>query len=166
LAKVERQKGAAAMTREIDQVLDNLKSVCERIAGGSYGDLDDLFEMTSAPDLPGVVNELAEAFASMAVQIEAREFRLTEMLADLNEANRQLAEAHKQISSENAILRDQVQKLRIEIDVTRRDKEVSEIADSDYFQSLRTKALEMRERYKTEHRQGGDATVEARKPAP
>ena len=154
------------MIAEIDQILDNLKSVCERIAGGSYGDLDDLFEMTSAPNLPPVVNELAEAFASMAVQIEAREFRLTEMLADLNEANRQLAEAHKQISSENAVLRDQVQKLRIEIDVTRRDKEVSEIADTDYFQTLRTKALEMRERYKVERGQNGATAVEAQKPAP
>ena len=154
------------MTTEIDQVLDNLKGVCERIAGGSYGDLDDLFEMTTAPDLPAVVNELAEAFASMAVQIEAREFRLTEMLADLNEANRQLAEAHKQISSENAVLRDQVQKLRIEIDVSRRDKEVSEIADTDYFQSLRSKALEMRERYKTDRGQSAETNAEARKPAP
>ena len=141
------------MPAEVDQLLDNLKNVCGRIAEGEYGDLDDLFLMTGATDLPPVINELAEAFASMAVQVEAREFRLNEMLADLNEANRQLAEAHKQISSENAVLRDQVQRLRIEIDYTRRDKEVSEIAETDYFQTLRRRAQEMRERFKMERGQ-------------
>jgi enamine deaminase RidA (YjgF/YER057c/UK114 family) len=140
------------MTLEIDHVLDNLKRVCERIASGQYDDLDDLFAMTSAADLPLVVNELAEAFASMTVQVEAREFRLTEMLADLNEANRQLAEAHRKISSENEVLRDQVQRMRIEIDVSRRDKEVSEIEGTDYFQTLRSRAQEMRGRYKEKSR--------------
>jgi hypothetical protein len=118
------------------------------VAEGHYDDLDALFTMTSAPHLPAVVHDLAEAFASMAVQVEAREFRLTEMLADLNEANRQLAEAHKKIASENEVLRDQVQRLRIEIDTSRRDKEVSEIAETDYFQTLRSRAQEMRARHK------------------
>lgn len=138
------------MPAEADQLLDKLKTVCGRVAEGHYDDLDDLFVMTGASDLPPVINELAEAFASMAVQVEAREFRLNEMLAQLNEANRQLAEAHKLISSENAVLRDQVQRLRIEIDYSRRDKEVSEIAETDYFQTLRSKAQEMRGRFKTE----------------
>jgi hypothetical protein len=137
------------MPAEVDQLLENLKNVCGRIAEGEYGDLEDLFLMTSATDLPPVINELAEAFASMAVQVEAREFRLNEMLADLNEANRQLGEAHKLIASENAVLRDQVQRLRIEIDTSRRDKEVSEIAETDYFQTLRSRAQEMRGRFKT-----------------
>jgi hypothetical protein len=134
----------------IEHSLERLKGVCERIAGGQYEDLDDLFDMTAADDLPQVVGELAEAFASMAVQVEAREFRLTEMLAELNEAHRQLGEAHKKVSSENVDLRGQVERLRIEIDVGRRDKEVSDIAESDYFQMLRTKAGEMRSRYRRE----------------
>jgi hypothetical protein len=138
------------MPAEADQLLDNLKGVCGRIAEGDYGDLDNLFLMTGSTDLPLVINELAEAFASMAVQVEAREFRLNEMLAELNEANRQLGEAHKLIASENAVLRDQVQRLRIEIDYSRRDREVSEIADTDYFQTLRSRAQEMRGRFKVE----------------
>jgi hypothetical protein len=133
-----------------DRLLDELKLVCGRVAEGHYGDLDALFTMTAASDIPVVIGDLAEAFASMAVQVEAREFRLTEMLAELNEANRQLAEAHRRIASENEVLRDQVQRLRIEIDVTRRDKEVSEIAETDYFQSLRTRAREIRERFKAD----------------
>jgi hypothetical protein len=136
------------MSAQTDQLLERLKFVCERVAEGHYGDLDDLFTMTAASDIPLVISDLAETFAGMAVQVEAREFRLTEMLAELNEANRQLAEAHRQIASENEVLRDQVQRLRIEIDVGRRDKEVSEIAESDYFQTLRTRAREIRERFK------------------
>jgi hypothetical protein len=138
------------MSTEADQLLEKLKSICERIAEGDYGDLDDLFIMTGSTDQPAVISQLAEAFASMAVQVEAREFRLNEMLAELNEANRQLGEAHKLIASENAVLRDQVQRLRIEIDYSRRDKEVSEIAETDYFQTLRSRAQEMRGRFKTE----------------
>jgi hypothetical protein len=136
------------MAADMDQILGSLKGVCGRVAEGHYDDLEALFTMTSAPHLPTDVNDLAEAFASMAVQVEAREFRLNEMLAELNEANRQLAEANKKVASENAVLRDQVQRLRIEIDVSRRDKEVSEIAETDYFQTLRSRAQEMRARHK------------------
>ena len=138
------------MPARTNKLLEKLKIVCGRVAEGEYGDLDDLFTMTAASDIPAVISDLAEAFASMAVQVEAREFRLTEMLAELNEANRQLAEAHRQIASENQVLRDQVQRLRIEIDVSRRDKEVSEIAESDYFQTLRARAKEIRDRFKGE----------------
>jgi hypothetical protein len=136
------------LAREIEHSLERLKGICERIAGGRYEELDDLFDMTAAPDLPDVVNSLAEAFAGMVVQVEAREFRLTEMLADLNEAHRQLGEVHKKVASENAGLRHEVQQLRIEIDHGRRDKEVTEIAETDYFQMLRSRAQEMRGRYK------------------
>lgn len=136
------------MSADIEPTLERLKQVCEKIAGGQYEDLDDLFAMTAEADLPLVVNELAEAFASMTVQVEAREFRLTEMLADLNEAHRQLGVSHQKVSSENDGLRSEVQRLRIEIDHQRRDKEVSEIAETDYFQMLRGRAQEMRSRYK------------------
>ena len=143
------------MAAEIEQVLGSLKGVCARVAEGHYDDLDALFSMTSAPDLPAIVHDLAEAFASMAVQVEAREFRLNEMLDELNESNRQLEEAHKKIASENAVLRDQVQRLRIEIDTGRRDKEVTEIAETDYFQTLRSRAQEMRARNKLAGKNSG-----------
>jgi methyl-accepting chemotaxis protein len=136
------------MTVETDLLLTRLKSVCERLAQGEYDDLDDLFSITGAEEAPQVVRDLAEAFASMAVQIEGREFRLTETLAELNEAHRQLGEANKRISHENEELRDEVHKLRIEIDVGKRDREVSEIVESDYFQSLRARAAEMRGRFR------------------
>ena len=43
-------------------------------------------------------------------------------------------------------LRRQVEELKIEIDEVKRQKQVSEIVDSDFFQDLRTKARTMRER--------------------
>jgi hypothetical protein len=128
------------------------------VAKGEYDDLDDLFALTGAGEAPMLIRDLAEAFASMAVQVEGREFRLNEMLSDLNEANRQLAEAHKIIASENDVLRDQVQRLRIEIDYAKRDREVSEIVESDYFQALRTRARDMRGRFNGEKPKTGGAS--------
>jgi len=43
-------------------------------------------------------------------------------------------------------LRQQIQQLRIEIDEAKRQKQVSEIVDTDFFQELRSKARAMRER--------------------
>ena len=43
-------------------------------------------------------------------------------------------------------LRQQIQQLRIEVDEVKRQKQVSEIVDSDFFQGLRSKARNMRER--------------------
>lgn len=134
---------------DLDPLLDDLKRVCERIAKGNYDELDDLFAMTGNSELPIVINELAEAFSSMAVQIEAREYRLQEMLADLRESHRQLSEVHKATLSENETLRGTVAKLRIEIDQTKRDEEVAEITDTSYFQMLQSRAKELRARRKT-----------------
>jgi hypothetical protein len=43
-------------------------------------------------------------------------------------------------------LKQQVQTLKIEIDKARKEKEVAEITESEYFQNLQKQAKEMRER--------------------
>ena len=43
-------------------------------------------------------------------------------------------------------LRQEIQQLRIEIDETRRQHEVSAIVDTDFFQALQSKARTMRKR--------------------
>ena len=53
-------------------------------------------------------------------------------------------------------LRRQIQQLRIEIDEVKRQKQVSEIVDTDFFQDLRAKARSMRQR----HSKGGDLAEE------
>jgi HAMP domain-containing protein len=53
-------------------------------------------------------------------------------------------------------LRRQVEELKIEIDEVKRQKQVSEIVDSDFFQDLQARAREMRQR----GRRGGEARGE------
>jgi hypothetical protein len=43
-------------------------------------------------------------------------------------------------------LRQEIQQLRIEIDEARRQQQVSEIVDTDFFQDLRSKARDLRRR--------------------
>lgn len=131
-----------------DRFLAALKDVCERVARGDYANLDDLFALTGQSDAPEVVRELAEAFGSMAVQVEGREFHLSQLLQELGETNRQLEDAQRRLASENVVLRDQVQRMQIEIDQGRKEREVSEIIETDYFQTLQSRAREMRSRHR------------------
>lgn len=124
-----------------------LRDLCGELARGDYDNIDSLFAMTSDAEAPETVRELAEAFGSMAVQIEAREFRLGEMLAELKEANRRLEDANRNIASENADLKTQVQRLVIEIDQTRKEREVAGIVETDYFRALQERAQAMRQRH-------------------
>ena len=126
-----------------------LRDLCGELARGDYDNIDSLFAMTADADAPETVRELAEAFGSMAVQIEAREFRLGEMLAELKEANRRLEDANRNITSENADLKTQVQRLAIEIDLTRKEREVEAIVETDYFKALQERAQAMRQRHGT-----------------
>lgn len=131
-----------------DPFVRRLGELCGELARGDYADIDDLFAMTADGDAPEAVRALAEAFGSMAVQIEAREFRLSGMLAELKEANRRLEEANRSISHENADLKTQVQRLVIEIDEARRQHEVAEIVETDYFRALQERAQAMRRRHR------------------
>ncbi|CAD5294070.1 conserved hypothetical protein [Bosea sp. 62] len=124
-----------------------LRDLCGELARGDYDNIDSLFAMTADAEVPETIRELAEAFGSMAVQIEAREFRLGEMLAELKEANRRLEDANRNIASENANLKTQVQRLVIEIDQTRKEREVAGIVETDYFRALQERAQAMRQRH-------------------
>lgn len=131
---------------ETSEFQRRLRDLCGELARGDYGKIDSLFAMTIDAGAPAVLQELAEAFASMAVQIEAREYRLGEMLAELKEANRRLEEANRTVTTENVTLRSQVQRLTIEIDQTRKEREVSAIVETDYFRTLQERAQAMRQR--------------------
>ncbi|RDJ25078.1 hypothetical protein DWF00_17930 [Bosea caraganae] len=134
------------MSDDTSEFQRRLRELCGELARGDYDNIDSLFAMTIDEGAPVVVQELAEAFASMAVQIEAREYRLGEMLAELKEANRRLEEANRSVTTENVTLRSQVQRLTIEIDQTRKEREVSEIVETDYFRGLQERAQAMRQR--------------------
>jgi predicted RNase H-like nuclease (RuvC/YqgF family) len=134
------------MQREPGHFLVELQALCQAIAQGQYDSLDSLFALTGSAEAPDDIRDLAEAFGSMVVQIEAREFRLSNMLQELKEINRKLEEAQKRLASENISLRSEVNRLKIEIDQTRKEAEVSEIADTEYFQTLQNRARSLRAR--------------------
>jgi hypothetical protein len=139
---------------QLPVLLATLRDLCGRLARGDYGEIEELFALTASGGAPPIVQELAEAFGSMAVQIEAREFRLGEMLADLQEAHRQLEAAHRRTASENVSLRGEVERLTIAIDQVRKEREVQEIVETDYFQTLQQRARSMRERHRGEAETG------------
>ena len=64
-----------------------LNSLCKKIASGKYdqSDVDKLFDMAKDNRYPGLFTELDESFGMMMVKVEAREFRLKQIIEDLEE---------------------------------------------------------------------------------
>jgi hypothetical protein len=62
-----------------------LNSLCKKIASGKYdqSDVDNLFDMAKDNRYPGLFTELAESFGMMMVKVEAREFRLKQIIEEL-----------------------------------------------------------------------------------
>ncbi len=79
------------LSPEIEKMLDHLIIAAESISNGRYDDLDRLFSMTDSGHYPEVVARFAEAFGMMAVQIQAREFRLEQIIDDLTVARDELS---------------------------------------------------------------------------
>ena len=69
-------------------LFEMLNSSCKKIASGRYdkADADHLFELAKKGRYPGVLSELAESFGMMMVKVEAREFRLKEIIEELEKA--------------------------------------------------------------------------------
>lgn len=76
--------------RELPHLMTLLTDLTRKVAGGKYDSADQLFELTTAEKYPPIVRELAESFGMMLVQVEAREFRLEQMISDLAAKNREL----------------------------------------------------------------------------
>ncbi|QTL01718.1 hypothetical protein J5J86_12910 [Aquabacter sp. L1I39] len=130
--------------------LERLERVCREIAHGNYKHTEDLFALTTAEDASPTIHQLAEAFGFMLVQVEAREMRLSGLIEDLRTLQRELEAANSRLTQENAQLSAHVQKLRIDIDRKQFRREVGEIADTDYFRDLQSRARLMRARHKGE----------------
>ena len=66
-------------------LLEMLNLLCKKIASGKYdqSDVDRLFDMAKDNRYPGLFTELAESFGMMMVKVEAREFRLKQIIEDL-----------------------------------------------------------------------------------
>jgi class 3 adenylate cyclase len=82
------------MSQEIPpQVLAHLLELTKEVARGEYDRAQELFDLTRhSRDHGPLVEDLAEAFGMMMVQVEGREFRLERLIAELKETNQRLEE--------------------------------------------------------------------------
>jgi hypothetical protein len=66
-------------------LLDILNSSFKKIASGYYdkSDVDKLSELSKTGKYPGLFAEMAESFSMMLVKIEARDYRLTQLMREL-----------------------------------------------------------------------------------
>jgi len=104
------------VSRWLTRPIRKLTASAERLAEGDYA--PDTTNYQSVTWVRDEIVRLADVFAMMAAKVYQRE----------------------------QTLRKQVEALRIEIDEVKKQKQVSEIADTDFFRELRDKASGMRKR--------------------
>lgn len=90
---------------KVNQLLDRLIAVAEELSQGRFGQYDDIFELTKGGQYPPLIARFAESFGMMAVKIEAREFRLEQMIEELRSTEAQLRVAQEQLAHENSTLK-------------------------------------------------------------
>ena len=68
-------------------LFEMLNRNCKKIASGKYDqtDAERLFEFAKKQRYPSILNELAESFGMMMVKVEAREFRLHQIIEELEQ---------------------------------------------------------------------------------
>jgi hypothetical protein len=73
-------------------LLEMLNSSFKKIASGKYDEIDveKLFELSKTDRYPSIFTELAESFSMMMVKVESREFRLKQIIEELNESKAKL----------------------------------------------------------------------------
>lgn len=126
----------------------SLGSTCEAIAQGRFEDMEQLFGIVADETLPVDIRDLAETFAGMVVQVEAREFHANQLIDELKETQRQLEAAQNALRKENTDLRQRLKKLDVKFDEEQAEHEIREIADSEYFRDLQQRAKSLRSRFK------------------
>jgi signal transduction histidine kinase len=82
---------------QIEKMLEELIAAAENISMGRYSDQSSLYSMTDSTHYPPVITRFAEAFGMMAVKVEAREFRLEQMIDDLTTARDELTIANEKL---------------------------------------------------------------------
>ncbi len=82
---------------ELMASVGHLVELTRRISRGEYDKADKLFELTKEGMCLPMINELAEAFGMMMVQVEGREFRLEGIIQELEARNRELEAALEKV---------------------------------------------------------------------
>jgi len=73
-------------------LFEMLNTCCKKIASGKCdkADTERLFELAKKGRYPGIFSELAESFGMMMVKVEAREFRLKQIIEELEQTKGKL----------------------------------------------------------------------------
>jgi class 3 adenylate cyclase len=72
------------------KVLKHLVALSQEVARGDYSRAGELFDLTQEGRGNPAIEELAEAFGMMMVQVEGREFRLEQLIEELKQTNKRL----------------------------------------------------------------------------
>ena len=131
--------------------VDAAESVAAHSHGTALAALVLLAGLASSVLLARRVTEPVTALTDAAVAVEAGAFDPQELTPvaerkdELGHLARLFQRMAREVQAREEQLRQQVQRLRIEIDESKRKQQVDEITESDYFQKLRRKAEDLRE---------------------
>ncbi|GAB2206481.1 hypothetical protein ROS1_32980 [Roseibium sp. ROS1] len=128
--------------------LASLARTCEAIANGRFDEVEELYQVITDEGVEHDIRALAETFSGMVVQVEAREFHSSQLIAELTETKRQLEAAEAKLRKENADLKTRLDKFEVTYDKEQAQAEIEQVSDSDYFRSLQSRAKDLRSRYK------------------
>ena len=90
---------------KLNTLLDRLIALTEDLSHGRFSQYVDLFELTKDRQYPPRIARLAESFGMMAVKVEAREFRLEQIIEELRHSESELRTAREQLVRENSTLK-------------------------------------------------------------
>lgn len=82
---------------QLEKMLEQLMVVAENLSMGRYGEHDRIYAMTDNAQYPPLIARFAEAFGMMAIKIEAREFRLEQMIDELTITNEKLRQSLQEL---------------------------------------------------------------------
>jgi DNA repair exonuclease SbcCD ATPase subunit len=89
-------------------LLQKLTGLTKQISRGNYAQAKNLFELTATSAYPKPISELAESFGMMIVNIESREFKLEQLIEDLERSCKELSAVKKKLEAFNKTLEKQV----------------------------------------------------------
>ena len=76
------------------ELFEMLNQACKNIASGDYDqqDAERLFELAKRERYPSLLADLAESFGMMMVKIEAREFKMKQVVEELEQVRAKTAD--------------------------------------------------------------------------
>lgn len=115
------------INKKENDLLSRLISLTKKLSRGRFGKPDELFELTKTGKYPERIAELAESFGMMMVKVDAREFRLEEIINDLKKSRDELTRNYKKINRENISLKQSLRKKFSASNILGKNREITEM---------------------------------------